>query len=148
MGKQIFLAPIDADDDDLPPVLKEFYVERIDGNFILHLETEDGHRVSTLIRNFNDAAWLQHEASQALAAMIADTLAAPYPAVRFSEAMRRAARPNANGASVRFDPTTGNYNYHLPFPKRAPLSMSLTETDINILRAKQQAALAVARIRR
>lgn len=145
MGKQL-VYPLEPENDDLPPHMKEFYFERLaDGVFILHVETDDGRHITTRIRSFDDAAWLQYEASEALAAMIADVRAAPYPARRFSEIMRRATRPDVSRSRVQYDPATGTYDFNIPFPKRAPLSFKLTEDDLECLRAKQDAARALAR---
>ncbi|WP_234839561.1 hypothetical protein [Sinorhizobium meliloti] len=100
--------------------------------------------MAVLIRSFDDAAWLQHEASQALAAMISNVRNAPYPAIQFAEVIRRAARPDVHKSYVRFNPATEQFNYHLHFPRRAPISMTLTDADIDIMRAKQQAARSIA----
>ncbi|MGZ2441667.1 hypothetical protein [Sinorhizobium medicae] len=43
------------------------------------------------------------------------------------------------------NPATDEFNYHLHFPRRAPISMTLTGADIDIMRAKQQAARSIAR---
>lgn len=101
--------------------------------------------MAVLIRSFDDAAWLQHEASRALAAMISNVRNAPYPAMQFAEVIRRSARPDVHKSHVRFNPATEQFNYHLHFPRRAPISMTLTDADIDIMRAKQQAARSIAR---
>ncbi|MHC2488675.1 hypothetical protein ACVII0_002467 [Sinorhizobium meliloti] len=80
-------------EDGLPPALTDFHVVAVGDNFVAHMQTEDGKRMAVLIRSFDDAAWLQHEASQALAAMISSVRNAPYPGRQFAEVIRRAARP-------------------------------------------------------
>ncbi|ASP83571.1 hypothetical protein CDO26_02285 [Sinorhizobium meliloti] len=132
-------------EDGLPPALTDFRVVAVGDNFVAHMQTEDGQRMAVLIRSFDDAAWLQHEASQALAAMISSVRNAPYPARQFAEVIRRAARPDVHKSHVRFNPATEQFNYHLHFPRRAPISMTLTDADIDIMRAKQQAARSIAR---
>ena len=141
----LFVYPVDADnEDDLPPALIEFYFTRSGDQVVLHLQTEDGRQLSVLVRSFDDAAWLQHETSEALASMIASVRNAPYPARRFAEVVRRAKRPDVERSRVSFDPRTGAYGYHLHFPKQAPISMVLTEPEIERFRAKQQAARSIA----
>lgn len=144
MGRLLVSSAIDSE-DGLPPALTDFHVVAVGDHFVAHMQTEDGQRMAVLIRSFDDAAWLQHEASQALAAMISSVRDAPFPHRQFAEVIRRAARPDVQKSHVRFNPATEQYNYHLHFPRRAPISMTLTDADIDIMRAKQQAARAIAR---
>ncbi|MDW9825243.1 hypothetical protein CN135_24545 [Sinorhizobium meliloti] len=144
MGRLLVSSAIDSE-DGLPPALTNFHVVAVGDHFVAHLQTEDGQRMAVLIRSFDDAAWLQHEASQALAAMISSVRNAPYPARQFAEVIRRAARPDVQRSHVRFNPAAEQFNYHLHFPRRAPISMTLTDADIDIMRAKQQAARSIAR---
>ncbi|MDX0060977.1 hypothetical protein GOC19_32185 [Sinorhizobium meliloti] len=144
MGRLLVSSAIDSE-DGLPPALTNIHVVAVGDHFVAHLQTEDGQRMAVLIRSFDDAAWLQHEASQALAAMISSVRNAPYPARQFAEVIRRAARPDVQRSHVRFNPAAEQFNYHLHFPRRAPISMTLTDADIDIMRAKQQAARSIAR---
>ncbi|MDX0410078.1 hypothetical protein GOL24_26145 [Sinorhizobium medicae] len=144
MGRLLVSSAI-APEDGLPPALTDFHVVAVGDHFIAQMQTDDGRRMAVLIRSFDDAAWLQHEASQALAAMISSVRNAPYPARQFAEVIRRAARAEVQKSHVLFNPATDEFNYHLHFPRRAPISMTLTGADIDIMRAKQQAARSIAR---
>lgn len=75
MGRLLVSSATDSE-DGLPPALIDFHVVAVGDHFI-QMQMEDGRRMAVLIRSFDDAAWLQHETSQALAAMISSVRNAP-----------------------------------------------------------------------
>lgn len=110
------------------------------GEALMRVETEDGQQMSALIRLVDVAAWVFHEASQGAAKMVLQSRLSSLHARQVAMMLRRGSRPDVENSLVQYDPATKSYRYLLQFPNRAPVPVLLTEEDIEVIRAKQEAA--------
>jgi len=141
MVQRSFEPPLAVERDIAEPSpLADFRISRHDDKSILRVATEDGQQLAARVRFVDDGAWILHEASQNAAAMVTHAQRLPDRVREIAAMIRRGARPNVDASQVFYYPENQQFGFLLQFPNHAPLSMQLTQSDIDTIRVKTWAA--------